>query len=322
MNQGISLDLFRKNDLMYSMCQINYNKGCIRLPFVYNDYFDITTIEFMRQLNSFENTNSCPVAYNVFLLQIYTNYFACFEQFVSTLWEILYYYKVSPKLLDEKESLKYFRNEYNKTIDSIFKVIKTNKVVYNKTGLTNKIKELEDARNYILHGNIGRIKVKKTTITESPMTINHEDILEELNIIINFINCFRYIIPNIDLMPSVRIIIGEAIFFKKIDEYFYKVLVPYFESLLEKHKLYKTRIYELTTKSLPVESSSFAKKVEVFVKAIPEKMFDNIKMNSEKTNLYISALHNIIEQDEPMKKRGKFQLPAFMINTEEDKCLN
>lgn len=318
MNQGRSLDLFRKNDLAYSICQINYKKGCIRLPFVYNDYFDITTIEFMRQLNLFENTNSCPIAYNVLLLQIYTNYFACFEQFVSTLWEILYYYKVSPIFLEEKESLKYFRNEYNKTIDSIFKEITTNKVVYNKTGLTNKIKELEDARNYILHGNIGRIKTKKTSITEFPMTINYEDILEELNIIINFINCFRYIIPNIDLMPSVRIVINEAIFFKKIDKYFYKVVVPYFESLLEKHKLCKTRTYELTTKPMSKEHSTFTQKVEVFVKAIPDEEFNNIEMNNEKTNLYVSALHNIIEQDEPMKMRGKFQLPAFMINTEDN----
>lgn len=317
-----TLNIFRQNDLAYTLCRINYAVGSIELPFVFNDYFNKTTYDFMNQVLKLENTIQCPVAYNVSLLQIYTNYFACFEQFVSTLYEILYYFIKSKVLLDEKESIKHFRQDYIATIGNILNIINISKIEYARTGLSNKIKELEDARNYILHGNIGRIKINKTKLPHFPLTINYEDIMEEIDIILNFINLFRYILPNIDLMPNIQIIIDEAIFFKPFDEYFYKVVCPYFANVLQKHGLKQTRNYTLTTKSLKPTTSTISNNIAIYTKLTPEKLFSIIEMNKQKTNYYVKHLHNIIKQDEPMKMKGKFQLPKFILNTETNECLN
>jgi hypothetical protein len=315
-NSLYTLDVFRQNDLAYTMCRINYEVGSIEIPFVFNDYFNKTTLDFMNQARQLENPIQCPVAYNVSLLQIYTNYFACFEQFVSTLYEILYYYIKSKVLLDEKESIKLFRQDYIVTIGNILNVTNTPKMEYARTGLSNKIKELENARNYILHGNIGRIKISKTGLPHFPLTINYEDIMEEIDIILNFINLFRYVLPNIDLMPNIQIMIGEAIFFKPFDEYFYKVVCPYFANVLQKHGLNQTRNYTLITKSLKPITNAISDNISIYTKVTPEKLFSIIEMNKQETNYYVRHLHNIIGHDESMKMKGKFQLPKFMLNTE------
>lgn len=317
-NGKLTLDIFRQNDLAYSICHINYGVGGILLPFIYNDYYDLTTANFVFKLQKLENSQNIPIAYDPALLQIFTNYFACFEQFVSTLYEILYFYKVSSTIPDDKEAIKLFRQDYIVTINKIFEIIKTDKLEYSKTGLENKIRELEDARNYILHGNMGKIKIKKTKIPESPFTINYEDIMEELDIIINFINFFRHVFPEIDLMPNIKIIIGQAIFFKPLDEYFYNMLCPYFDSILQKHNWSSTKDYSLTTKPINTEISRLATKIAVSIKVKPSRMFEQIHLNTNKTNLYIMSLNNIIDSSEVvrMEKEGKFQLPRFMLNPE------
>ena len=124
---------------------------------------------------------------------------------MATLYEILFFYKQQSTIPSEQESLKLFRQDYDKTLQSIFKLIAPDaRPEYYAAGLQNKIKELEDARNYILHGNIGRIKTEKTKLPQAPLTINFEDIMEELDIIINFINFFRYVIPHVFFRPKRR----------------------------------------------------------------------------------------------------------------------
>lgn len=225
---------------------IKYDTNHIALPFIYSDYFDTTTQSFLSYLKHLENMDNNPRCYIAELLQVFTNYFAAFEQFISTLYEILFFYKQQSTIPSEQESLKLFRQDYNKTLQSIFKLIDPDaRPEYYRIGLQNKIKELEDARNYILHGNIGRIKTEKTKLPQAPLTINFEDIMEELDIIINFINFFRYVIPHCDLMPNIRIFADSTVYYKRLDEYFYKYLHHYFIKILEKHNLSPTKEYHL-----------------------------------------------------------------------------
>lgn len=316
--QQLTLDIFRQNDLAYTTCHINYEIGSVVLPFLYSDYFNKTTIDFISQLLELENSTICPVTYNVDILQVFTNYFACFEQFISALYAILYFYKVSNIIPDEKESIKLFRLDYKNTINKIFETISISKMEYNRTGLAKKIEELEDARNYILYGNIGKIKIRKTKLPQFPLTIHYEDIMEEIDIIVNFINYFRYIFPNIDLMPNIQIMIGETIFFKQLDEYFYKVLCPYFVNILQKHNLSISKSFILETTSIQPKLSQLAQNITIATRfKASEQVFDLIQMNKQKTNYYVQALHNIIAHDEPTKMKGKFQLPKFMLNSED-----
>lgn len=316
-NEKLTLDVFRQNDLGYSLCHINYDVGSVLLPFVYNDYFSETVSAFTGTLTRLENCEFCPTAYNVQNLQIFTNLFCCLEQFISLLYECLYFYKETKQIPKEKEAITLFRQDYNKTIDKIFEIIETPKIDYNRTALPNKIKELEDARNYIVHGNIGKIRVKKTRLTNNPLTINQEDIMEELDIIINFINYFRYILPNIDLMPNIPLFIGSAVHNKKLDEYFYKVLCPYFYNILDKHNLQPKGMFHLNTKSIKSETSIIAKRISISTKVQPDKTFDKIKMNSSKTNMYIINLRNIISDEEHESLKDKIQLPKFMLDKED-----
>ena len=119
-------------------------------------------------------------------------------------------------------------------------------------------------------------------------------------------------------MPNIKIIIGQAIFFKPLDEYFYKVLIPYFNSILQKHNLIPTKSYSLATKPINTEVSRITAKIGVSIKAKPSDLFEQLHLNPSQTNFYVTSLTNIIDSSEVdrMNKEGKFQLPRFMLKTE------
>lgn len=50
-----TLNFFRNNDLAYSISRINYGKEGLILPFVYNDYFNMTMDIFIIELRRLEN---------------------------------------------------------------------------------------------------------------------------------------------------------------------------------------------------------------------------------------------------------------------------
>lgn len=311
----LTLDIFRKNDLKYHVCQIIYTNHSIIIPFTYNDYYEISLKFFLNELSRFENTKNIPIAYSPIILQTFTNFFACFEQFISTLYIIIYYYIFSDKILNEKKAIKIFRQDYNTLISEIFKLASCNKQEFYHTGIVNKIKELEDARNYILHGNFGHIKISKTKLPEAPLTMNYEDIMEEINIIINFINFFRYIIPKIDLMPQISIPLEGTVLYKSLDDYFYNVLCPYINLILNKHKLNPTRTYELSTTPTPPITSNISHKVLILIKAEEKNIFNSITMNSDNTNFYSKILDNFLDKNivKNLLNENKFQLPKFII---------
>ena len=236
-----TLDIFRYNTLAITFCDIEYtNSKHIRFALPFVDYFDITTHKFIQELELFENTNNPPAAYNANLLQIYTNYYACLEQYINTLYMILHFY-IESNNTKECDYKKFFKLDCAQRINKIIKILGVNKVDFQKTGLVNKINELGLARNYILHGNFGYIEIYKTNIPKYPLTINYEDIMEEINIILEFMNYFRYIFPNIDIMPHIIIRIKNAFFYKKFDEFFRQVILPYFLEMLAKHNFSSTK---------------------------------------------------------------------------------
>lgn len=309
---NISLDFFRQNDLSYMICQIKQADGCVYLPFIYNDFFFNYMVNFEKKFFEFENARNVPIAYDVNLLSIFTGFFMCFEQFVNTLYQILYFLKLNTEIPGEKEAIKLFRKDYKITISEILEILQVDSRELYKTGIINKIAELEDARNYILHGNIGRIKIKKTQLPAIALTINYEDILEELDIIINFINYFRFIIPNIDLMPSVYILVEEAMFSKKLDVYFYDFLIVWVKAVLNKHNLKPTKAYKLLTKPLECLRETFAEDVLINMKMKPEEQYD-FNMNNCLTNLKAEAMSRLISEEEIAAHKGLLQLPKFII---------
>lgn len=310
----LSLDLFRNNNLGYYICLIHYKDKKIALPFTYSDYYNRTLQIFMYELNQLENRKNLPIAYSPILLQIFTNFFACFEQFISILNIMLYFYIESDEIPTEKEAIKLFRQDYRDTLNAIFKNIEKNIVEFYRTGLKNKINELEDARNYILHGNLGRIKVLKTKLPDIPLTISYEEIMEELDIIINFIHFFRNVIPKIDLMPQVSIPVKGTILFKPLDEYFYNVLCPYMDLILDKHNFKSTKKYALFTQPIDSVTSNIVQRVDIQIKAEQNKFFNNIAMNNKNTNFYPIVLENFLDKNEVeiLLETNTFQLPKFM----------
>lgn len=315
MRNKLDLDYFRGNDLGVSICIIRHNENSLQLPFLFNDFFYKTTLEFIKELNTFENSSNVPTAFNISLLTIFATYFACLEQFISTVYTMLYYYKETSALLDEKSSLKIFRRDYNITINEIIKIGEIDKLDYQQTGLIKKIEELEDTRNYILHGNMGRIKTGKTNLPKYPLTINYEDVLEEIDIIINFINYFRFIFPDIDLMPSIYIHIGDGMLSKKLDDCFYNVIVPYMKDILQKHNLRETKRYELATKSISPIKKSLANKIDVYIKVEPDTQY-KLELNNLETKYWFKNIKNIVSATEAKNIQGNIQLPNFIINKE------
>lgn len=315
MEQKINLEEFRKNDISCLMIIISYAKKKIGVPFTYNDYINTTFYLFIEQLKKLENSPFLPMAYNSTLLIIFTSFFAIAEQIISTIYLILYFYCKSDKIPTIEENCKNFRNDYKKTINKIFSEGNLNSTEFKKNKMFNMLDELANARNHILHGNIGEIKVEKTKLPKNPLTINVADIMEELNIIINLINHFRYIFPKLDLMPQILINYKnpKTFLYKYLDLYFYKVIVPYFEKILEKHNLVEERKYTQFLTQLPyIKENVIAKDITVFMKS--ESKFKKIKMNDEKTDFLNSYIYAIVDPKEvlALAKEQSFQIPCFI----------
>lgn len=94
-----TLELFRRNDLGITICYISYEEHSLVIPFEYNAFFDKNTQNFLSCLNGFENLKTAPWASEAGILQVFTSYFASFEQFISTLYEMLYFYKLKTRFL-------------------------------------------------------------------------------------------------------------------------------------------------------------------------------------------------------------------------------
>lgn len=307
-----NLNFFRKNDLGYTICQIEYDKGYMILPFVYNDYLVFTTNLFLNEIYNLENSSLCPRVYNTTLSTIFTNYFSILEQFISKINVVTYHYYQTKILPDEKKAIKLFRQDYIKSLSDIFERINVDNIELKKAQFYNKIREAEDIRNSILHGNIGKVKIKHTQFPEIPLSINVEDILEIISILIDLFNHLRYIIPNLDLMPSVKIIIDKAVFFKKLDDYFFNILIPYFDKVLKKQNLIISKTYGISTNPLNPVQSLIAKNVSILYKAVVRPEYE-IKMNDAKTNLYNECVLKNYSPKEIWEHQEMFQLPAFNI---------
>ena len=135
-----TLELFRRNDLGITICYISYEEHSLVIPFEYNAFFDKNTQNFLSCLNGFENLKTAPWASEAGILQVFTSYFASFEQFISTLYEMLYFYKLKNQIPGKRESEKLFRQGYNSNIKSIFNLSESSRMEFDKTGLINKIR--------------------------------------------------------------------------------------------------------------------------------------------------------------------------------------
>lgn len=315
MEQKVNLEEFRKNDIACLMVVISYTEKKIGIPFTYNDYINTTFYLFVEQLKKLENSPFLPVAYNSTLLIIFTSFFAIAEQIISTIYLLVYFYCKSDKIPTIDENRKNFRNNYDKTISKIFNEGNLDSTEFKRNKMFNMLSELEDARNYILHGNIGEIKIEKTKLPKNPLTINVADVMEELNIIINLINHFRYIFSGLDLMPDIIISYDQqnTCLCRRLDSYFYKVIVPFFEKILEKHNLVEDRKYiQFLTPLSCIKQNVIAKDITVMMKS--KSNFKNLKMNNDKTNYLNSYIRAIVNPKEvlALAKEQAFQFPSFI----------
>ena len=310
-----TLDDFRQNNLTYMICQIIYNNNTSNItPFVYNHYFEMTVHNFEQQLMNFENEKYPPVAYQPILLSIFANCFSCLEQFISTVYFIAYLSCCSTNIPDDKTLNKMRKKEYHEKISEIFKILQADSKTFSQLNLRKKVKELASIRNYILHGNVGEVKIEKTKLPKFPLTSNYEDVMEELDIIINVIHHFRYIFPNIDLMPQISISYNGTIMYKSLDEYFYKALVPYFESILMKHYLHAIKTYSLSARTLSVTNKLIAKEFLIRINTKGDNL-EGYSKNSINTKLFDLSIAKIISSKElsSLIMNNTFQLPNFML---------
>lgn len=316
MNSDVTLDLFRGNQLSYMLCWIKYTDIGICIPFTYSDYLNNALDNFIMTLRRLENTFIVPIAYNPELLSIFVDLFSAMEQFISTTYIIAYLSIRSAILPSTKEANKLFRQDYTKTLNMLSDLIACDEIAKRENSeVLRKVAELEYCRNYIVHGNVGKVKIKYSQLPTSPLTINYEDIMEELDIIINLVNRFRYIFPNIDLMPNIRIAIGGTVLYKKLDDYYYKFLVPYISTILKKHSLKSTKEYALCTTSFVPNINYICQEISIIIKLISESKF-GYNMNKEQTDYCSRGIIDFIGANNINKLIAdkKFEVPKFMIS--------
>lgn len=311
----MDLEVFRNNKLSYMQCCIQYSDRILCIPFTCSDYLNTALDHFvLGSLQKLENSKNPPVAYDSELLSIFVNIFISLEQFVNTTHTIVYASIVNPDIPENKEAKELFRADFFCTLNKLFKLCDKNSSVNKKNkSINNLLKDLANCRNYIVHGNFGKTKINKTRLPSHPMVLNYEDIMEELNIVINLINIFRYILPGLDLMPNVRIIIANTLVYKKLDEYYYKFLVPYFTKIVEKHSLQLTKDFDLWTSCAKQIKKHFYEKISVVMYIKPDAECD-YEMNKKETMYLQECILNLVGRNRInlLLKNGKFEMPNFM----------
>ena len=114
-------------------------------------------------------------------------------------------------------------------------------------------------------------------------------------------------------MPNVLIRFPKTFLFKKLDEYFYQFLVPYYMQILSKQGFTSNKKFELFIEPCSTIQPNIAKNIKTFIKAVPEEKFKFMEKSKVQTDLFSRTIKNIVDLDdvERMSKEKLFKLPNF-----------
>lgn len=166
------------------------------------------------------------------------------------------------------------KKDINQRIKSLFEILDVDRTPF-YAGTFQKLEEFKRYRNELFHDrtNDNPMVFHKTVFSENPMYANQVDVMQAATIAYEIYQAFRYVVPNIDLMPQVMVQKEDSFFFEKIDILYAKVLKPYFLSVLAKHSLTSSIILAEDVITLEESLKLSETPIHVITKAVSDEKF-------------------------------------------------
>jgi hypothetical protein len=188
-------------------------------------------------------------------------------------------------LVTGKSFNKFKGNDLGSRITTLFEILDIDRKPF-YAGSFQKLEEFKRYRNELFHDRINDkpLDFHKTSFSGNPMYANQVDVMQASVIALETYQAFRYVIPNIDLMPQIRVTKEDSFFHAATDNLYTEVLRPYFESVLLKHSLTSSVVLDIAVNTLAESQIFDSTEIHIGVKATQDEKF-NFTPSKEETSL-------------------------------------
>lgn len=277
------LEDYRYNDIGGSLFEIGFAPG----QKVYMTYEKHATSAYYYTLNDIANLEHAKDTVHTGSQShsAISFWFLAFESYINSLVKLCCIKKSEP--FD-----KYKREDLHTRVGSLARLLELDMKSFYTNNIIAKVNEFACFRNDLFHDRHFGEELKFTHTAFSPIPIFscQVDIMQSILILLETASMLRFAVTGLDTMPSVILKNEDVAIWEKLDVAYEKILQPWFEAVLDKHKM-QTRLNFIFKKPLQFTSTVFQKgdiSCSVTVDQRPEYEY---WLNGEATNIG-STLHN------------------------------
>lgn len=274
-NLGETAAYFPKDGANSKLVAVTYPAYCIKAFYM--------TCESLEQL---EMSKTMINPGNKSLLAV-GMWFISVEAFVNTLLRIACRFRN-----DSFDELK--KRDIGARLSSLLEVLGVDKKVFYTSGMFQRFEEFKAFRNEMFHDRTGETELvfRKTKFSSVSHQANQVDAVQAAIISLEIFHAFRHVYAKLDLMPDIFVQKDDFFGHVKFDILYGKLLRPFFDGVLAKHKLISDLVLAPTLMELAVSTIAAAGDVAIAVKAVQEDKFKFLP-NEQNTSIGSGLLADI-----------------------------
>jgi hypothetical protein len=183
--------------------------------------------------------------------------------------------------------------DFGARIKTLLDILEVDRTPFYK-GPFQRLEEFKRYRNELFHDRTDDqpLEFQKTSFSKNPMYANQVDAMQASIIALEVYEAFRYVLPNIDLMPQIMITKASSFFFFPIDRLYNEMLRPYFEATLSKHSLTSSIDLNIEKANLEISPIFQNTEIRIIIKAISDSRFDP-PVSKQQTNFGLNLFEKI-----------------------------
>lgn len=214
-------------------------------------------------------------------------WFISVEAFVNTLLRIACRFRNHS--FDELK-----KRDIGSRLSSLLEVLEMDKKAFYASGIFQRFEEFKAFRNEMFHDRTGETELifDKTKFSSVPHQSNQIDAVQAAIISLEIFHAFRYVYAKLDLMPDIFVQKDDSFGHVKFDILYSKLLRPFFDGVLAKHKLTSDLMLAPTLMVLDVSGIAAAGDVGIVIKAVQEDRFKFLP-NEQDTSIGSGLLADI-----------------------------
>lgn len=231
-------------------------------------------------------------------------WFLAVEAFINTLLKIACFLK-------DKDFKEFRGKQLNARLTVVFELLQMETIDFYRSGILPKLEEFQTFRNEIFHDRFfnSEVQFHKTSFSPIPYLANQVDVVQASIIALEIFQAFRFIYPDLDLMPDIFIQKNSSYGFIKYDFLYNQVILPLFSEALRKHTLNTDLITEPI--DIRLTESSILRKgdVQIIMRAFHKEDIIH-SANSTETNMAASLFSKVCDLI-PINEQEYFQIPRY-----------